>query len=388
MRKLAAIILAFLIITSGCAVSSAEGQETLTSGEWEYVLYEGMAKITKYTGTDGSDRPVTIPGELDGHMVTGIEVGTFKNSIGITGIEIPERVSLAGNPFGDCMQLREIKVSPDNQVLEVVDGVLFGNYGGIRFLICRPAALPGETYEIPAGVEVIAQYAFSWCKTLTGITIPSSVREIGNDAFYGCMELENIEIPDSVTRIGANAFSSCKALRTISIPDSVTEIGDNPFTMCDCLQEIIVSENHPYLASIDGVLFSRPWSILVCYPKYFHEESYVVPDGIWAIGGRAFSNCTSLHSVILPSGLHAIFDRAFLLCSSLTEIEIPDGVTEIGPQAFALCGALTRITIPASVTEIGEDAFFNCKNLTAVVTRDSYAAAYCEEHSIPVEYTD
>lgn len=388
MRKLAAIILAFLIMTSVYAVSFADDWEVITSGDWEYVLVGGLARITGYTSTDASHRVVAIPDELDGHLVDYVEPRTFRNSVGITCFEIPDRMTFGGNPFGDCMQLREIKVSPDNDLLQVVDGTLLQDAGGIRSIVCRPAALPGETYAIPEGIEFIAPYAFSWCRELTGVTIPSSVREIGNDAFYCCMALENIEIPDSVTSIGEGAFATCKAMRTITIPDSVTFMGDNPFMLCDALQEIIVSDNHPYLATIDGVLFSRPRSVLVCYPKRFREESYTVPDGIWGIGGRAFLSCTSLHSVTLPSDLKVIFDMAFWMCTSLTEINLPDGLNSIGTKAFGACSALERITIPASVTKIGEDAFYDCKALTAVVYRGSYAASYCEENGIPFEYAD
>ena len=56
-------------------------------------------------------------------------------------------------------------------------------------------------------VTSIGDSAFSWCKSLTSITIPDSVTSIGEYAFSSCTSLTSITIPDSVTSIGDYAFS-------------------------------------------------------------------------------------------------------------------------------------------------------------------------------------
>ena len=237
-----------------------------------------------------------------------------------------------------------------------------------------------------------------------------------------------------VTAIGDMAFFYCTSLTSITLLDSISSIGANPFAYCKKLTQIIVSPDHPTLATIDGVLFEKPTRTLICYPYTFTAESYAVPQGIQAIGNRAFCGCSSLTSIILPDGLTSIGKGAFSSCDSLTSITLPDTLTSIGESAFSRCISLTSITLPDTLTSIGESAFSgctsltsitlpdsvtaiggsaflgclsltsitlpdtltsigdmafaDCPNLTLTVPRDSYALAYAKENGIPYTYTD
>lgn len=57
--------------------------------------------------------------------------------------------------------------------------------------------------------DIIGDYAFYECKSLTSIKLPSSVTEIGGHAFCVCKSLTSIKIPSSVTKIGEYAFEGC-----------------------------------------------------------------------------------------------------------------------------------------------------------------------------------
>lgn len=225
------------------------------------------------------------------------------------------------------------------------------------------------------------------------LTIPDTldghpVTSIGYRAFYSCESLKNITLPDSVTAIGDYAFNDCSSLTSITIPDSVASVGANPFLGCEALTKIMVSPEHPALAVIDGILFSKADKRLVCYPKAFTETAYAIPQGITRIGDRAFYNCIGLTSITIPDSVTSIGNWVFSYCTSLTGITIPDSVTSIGEYAFACCASLTSITIPDSVTSIGNWVFFGCNNLTITVPRNSYAAQYCKENCLPYTYPD
>ena len=253
-----------LILCLPCA-ALAEGEEpereVLTSGDYTYVILDdGTAEITKYSG---DAKTLEIPSELDGNAVTVIGDEAFSYCLYLTSVKIPDGVtSINHKAFNGCSNLTIL--------------------------------------TIPNGVISIREQAFFGCSKLTSVMIPDSVTVIEERAFYGCSDLMFIVIPDSVTMIGDKAFSDCSRLEALTIPDSVTIIGENPFAKCDSLTSINVSPDHPVLATIDNVLFSKADKRLICYPCAFVDKTYSIPQGIEIIGDSAFLDCSNLASVLIP----------------------------------------------------------------------------------------
>ena len=156
---------------------------------------------------------------------------------------------------------------------------------------------------------------------------------IGNYAFYGCTSLTSMTIPSRVTSIGGDAFGNCTGLTSITIPSSVTSIGDGTFMNCTGLTSI------------------------------------TIPSSVTSIGDDAFYGCTGLTSITIPSSVTSIGDGAFMNCTGLTSMTILRSVTSIGDDAFNGCTSLTSITIPSSVTSIGNYAFNGCTRITEIHSR-------------------
>ena len=151
------------------------------------------------------------------------------------------------------------------------------------------------------------------------------------------------------------------------------EYVDSPYKTC----EVTVARDHPYLATIDGVLFGKTDRRLIYCPSSLSGE-YVIPQGIVTIGDHAFYRCIGLTSVAIPDSVTSIGIHAFYGCTGLTGVAIPDSVTSIGIHAFHGCTGLTGVTIPDSVTSIGDGAFRGCTGLTSVTIPDSVTSIeYC-----------
>ena len=326
--------------------------------DYQYALLDdGTVEITGY---NGKAEKLTIPNMLNGKKVTSIDNRAFYLCNSLISIIIPDSVAkISVNPFAYCRTLKSIFVSSEHPYFFAIDGVLFRKADSC--LISYPKGREYTTYNIPQGITAIESSAFYDCKFLTRVTIP-----------------------DSVTSIGDCAFSLCDSLTSITIPDSVEQIGTNPFTVCSALKSISVSPEHPYFATIDGVLFRKADKALISYPAGISSSTYTIPQGITAIGDSAFYYCDSLTAVSIPESVTSIGDNAFYFCESLTSVTIPDSVTAIGDSAFSYCDSLTSVSIPDSVTAIGDEAFYSCSSLTSVNIPDSVtsigdrAFSYCD----------
>ena len=280
-----------------------------TYGDLEYsVLGDGTVEITDY---NGSAEKVDIPAEIDGKSVT----------------------SIGGYAFSDCESIINI--------------------------------------TIPSSVTKIGWYTFNNCLKLTSIKIPNNVTEIGGYAFSNCSKLTSITMPNNVTEIGWYAFKNCKSLTSIKIPSSVISIGDPAFYGCSSLISINVTADNANYTSVNGVLFDKKKSELICYPTGKTDKSYIVPDGVTMINNEAFYNNKFLINITLPDSLVSIGYRAFSYCSSLKSVIIPDGVTEIVSATFSGCSSLQSVQIPNSVKCIGHSAFYECTSLKSITIPDS-----------------
>ena len=256
---------------------------------------------------------------------------------------------------------------------------------GIGSCTDKNIVIPAMYNSVP--VKGIDFEAFLNCTDLQSISIPDSVTSIGNSAFAGCSGLTSITIPDSVTSIDSFAFQGCSGLSTIEISDQVTSIGNAAFADCSGLMAITVDKNNPNYRTVDGILYNRDVTSLLCCPagkteitipqsvtRIFSYSFYgcsklsdvPFPDGIVSIGNSSFWGCSGLMALSLPDGLRTIGDKSFQACSGLTSVVIPHRVVTIGPLAFADCSALTSVSIPDSVTRLDNHAFLSCPELTLI----------------------
>ena len=311
-------------------------------------ISEGVITIGKnaFSGCNSLE-DITIP-----TTVTTIGNNAFARCSGLIEVKLPEGVTTIGTSvFSGCSSLTTFTIP---STLKTISSKTF--YG------CESL----ENVTIANGVTSIGTSAFEGCSALTEITIPSTVATISDSAFANCSGLTNIALSEGVKTIGGNAFKNCSSLATIEIPSTTTSISNTAFTGCSGLQNINVDENNTKYSSINGVLFNKDKTELICYPCAKEENAYEIPNTVKIIGNYAFENSKNLENVTIPSSVTTIEEGAFSGCANITEYTIPNSVTNIGSYAFEDNSSLERITLPENITTISAHTFSGCSNLNAV----------------------
>lgn len=211
------------------------------------------------------------------------------------------------------------------------------------------------------------------------------------------INFQNVVIPDSVTHLGKFILGDSNKVVSVTLPNSIIQMDgplygleENQVWINDRTPNLIVDPNHPYLATIDGVLFSKPDKRLIGYPQNRRHvvTEYDIPDGIKIIGSYAFSR-TNIHDLTIPSSVTEIRESAFAFCGTtfvinnanitrindycfdgstrIIGVSIPNTVTSIGQGAFRGCSSLQILSLPTCVTSIGDCAFQNCSSLAELI---------------------
>lgn len=210
-------------------------------------------------------------------------------------------------------------------------------------------------------------------------------------------------------------FNCDEKVETIYIGKSVKEIDGKAFFTCRTLKQIIVDKENEYYSDIDGVLYNKDKTEIICYPmnhpQYLREKfgyndtiwadnennlefraryeadvlTYVLPKTVETIGELAFYDLP-LAALYLPEGLKRIETMAitknwwmtdiysyekseaevgetgFSAISKLSGVykSLPDGLEYIGSDAMSYNRVCNYLRIPSSVKEIGHHAFWDC----------------------------
>lgn len=290
--------------------------------------------------------------------ITGIESDFFNQCDNLTVIEIPSTVTYIGDKaFHYLYGLQEIKVDESNLFFSSENGVLFNK--DKTELICYPKGKEDLQYAIPEGVTNIKEIAFAnngWLKT---VEVPETVTYIGNGAFRSCYALENFTVAETNSKYIAIdgilfnkniteliCYPSDKEGNSYTVPETVKSIKEYAFSNSYYLQQVDIST----IEEIERGAFY--WSQLL--------EMVKLPEKVTYMGTAVFSGCNSLEKVVLPEGITKIEACTFADCYTLEEVTFPQGITEIGDYAFVGSASLTKLVVPMGVTKIGKQVFQNC----------------------------
>ncbi len=154
--------------------------------------------------------------------------------------------------------------------------------------------------------------------------------------------IETLILDPAVTSLDAGAFCGCTRLKSITLPDGLSAIGARAFDGC-------------------------------------RLETITIPASVTQIAEGAFLGCGSLQEILVQPGNTACVsvdgvlysaDRSLLLCypsaKSSRGYRVPEGVTRIAAQAFSGYQLTDTLYLPASLQEIGTAALSRCYGLAAI----------------------
>ena len=216
----------------------------------------------------------------------------------------------------------------------------------------------------------------------TEFTLPDTVYDKNGTAY-------------TVTCLGSNSLS-LSGVRILTIPDSITlSAGEEHKTLGGDVEEYRVSDSHPTLAVMDGVLFNKAEKALIKYPTKKLARAYAIPDGIQTVAPFAFWGASHLHTLTIPNSTtnvgygqfqytnigdlqlaadhptlaltdnilyHKQERTAIAAVYEVFQYDIPEGIVKIGPWAFAhMTDSIVAVNTPSTLTEIGAYAFYDCR---------------------------
>lgn len=173
-----------------------------------------------------------------------------------------------------------------------------------------------------------------------------------------------------VTKIHEYAFNCDGTLQVINIGADVTDIDAKSFYSCWALQCIYVDENNPNYCDIDGVLYNKDMTEIICYPidhdRYLRlKEGYAHKDenGI-QISDLVDDNGNPMEELW---GTTEKYDDAYFEEYNLKvrTYVIPSTVQKIGPLCFNYAN-LRYVYLPEGLKEIGTLGFFDAGNINAI----------------------
>ena len=343
------------------------GSSIESSGDWDYLLTQRGAYLTKYRG---SDKEISV-NTLNGSNVYAICGGLFENA-DLTSFSAPQAKKIFANAFKNAKQL-QICNTPQAEYV-----------GDSAFEGCE--ALTSPSFSSSAGYIGKKAYAESG---ITSISIPNGMNTVPEKLCYECEKLETADL-NGASVVGDSAFSDCTSLETVTGTDNLKTVGETAFygdekaTLEDAPSnlESVDTSGFAYCKSISfGELTKLKTVGEFAFMYCSGVTAVTIDDSIKTIPQGVFWG-TRIREITLPEGLKRIESAAFM-STMLRTVTVPESVEYIGARAFQTASGLT-VTFNGS-PEIESGAFFKSSRLKFYAYEGSSAIAYAIENDINYE---
>ena len=264
----------------------------------------------------------------------------------LTSVEMPNVQTIGESAFTGCSFLTSIIISPDNENFSAEGGILYNKDKST--LVAYPAAV--DDIKIADSVQMIGEWAFYWCESLTSVEMPS-VHTVGEGAFLSCTSLTSVEMP-KVQTIGERAFSYCDFLTSVEMLN-VHTIGSQAFEYCESLTSAYFYSDAPTSFG-EGVFEGCADDFTIYYAK--GTKGWTTPTWNGYPTKEFDPNNTSTHGDLTGEGVVNTADAVSLL-------KLAAGMIELTPEQ-------------ESVADVNRDGTINTADAVTIL---KYAAGLIDE---------
>jgi len=293
---------------------------------------------------------------------------------------LPNGLEIVGYEFNNIESLKNIFVNDDNKVYCSIDGVLYNK--DITEMLCYPWGNMMTDYHIPDTVVTLkGELGGTWSlrngqgtKHLKNIYVPKSVTEFGNYSFtlFGdCIEniivdknntvyhsengimykdtkvsaypqnnrTKDFHIPEGTNGVTGNSYlNGCRYVENVYVPSSLINFNFGLFEFNENLKNIYVDASNPAICDIDGILYNKEKTRLLCYPRGRECAEVVLPNGTEELDNCSFYKCNQITGIVVPASMKELNGSAFIQCENLCDFTFTKDIQSISGIGYVLGG--------------------------------------------------
>ena len=230
MKKIVSIFLSVIIILLICSFPAF----SVESGNYSYILENGKAVITGYSGTKTG---LSVPATLDGYSVFAIGECAFQGNKNIVSVTLAEGIcEVRDNAFESCESLNKINLpesitrfgenaientayynDKSNWTIRPED--LNDSSGGWGFGNGQDT-IPWEFIKASKLEYIYLGTVLVRCFVDGSYSVKPDTTVIADGAFCGEENFKSCTLSSQTVTLGARAFKDCTSLSTVSINDN------------------------------------------------------------------------------------------------------------------------------------------------------------------------